>query len=479
MSGADAAASGPRTERIHRHAPPGEDAEALRRESLVEDAARRRAGGRVGRQEDGADGESRGVGHGHAGVGRQGGHHPGRDGDGQARPVARLRVGGDRAPVGQRRQGLERQRHDARRPPRARAGLGDEPDAAGVVLEPGVVEGRAGDGRDGGDGAARSVHLGGLRGVAGPLPHRGRPTVRPRRVTISAVPARIGADPVPRGLPLRTDRPGRARATPALSGAAVRSAPVTAPRPVRLRVLVAAPLPADVGAVAAVLGAAGHEVLTAYRLDVVVARLVTDRPDVLVVDPAIGDASPADLVSRIGGYSDAPLLVLADVVDEAVVVAALDAGAVDVVGRPLRPLELLARIAAAVRRGGAGAARTGGPPRRPARGRRPAPRHRRGPRPRPDPDRARPPRRHGRPPRRRRRPPPPAPGCLARPGRRRPRDASNAPRPPQRQARRGGPPRACGTCGRGATPSAWRAQPRKGDAARVVEPGLAVAQACP
>ncbi len=105
------------------------------------------------------------------------------------------------------------------------------------------------------------------------------------------------------------------------------------------------------GTVASALGSAGHEVMTAYRLDVAIARLVGDRPDVLVVDPAIGDGSPADLIGRLGGYSDAPLLVLADLVDEAVVAAALDAGAVDVVGRPIRPLELLARIAAAARRG--------------------------------------------------------------------------------------------------------------------------------
>ena len=101
---------------------------------------------------------------------------------------------------------------------------------------------------------------------------------------------------------------------------------MTALRPARLRVLIAAPLPADVGAVAAVLGTAGHEVLTAYRLDAVVARLVAERPDVLVVDPAIGEGSAADLVSRLGGYSDAPLLVLADLVDEALVVEALTPG---------------------------------------------------------------------------------------------------------------------------------------------------------
>ena len=75
---------------------------------------------------------------------------------------------------------------------------------------------------------------------------------------------------------------------------------MTSPRAARLRVLVAAPLPADVGAVAVVLGTAGHEVLTAYRLDAVISLLVADRPDVLIVDPAIGGAPTADLVGRMG-----------------------------------------------------------------------------------------------------------------------------------------------------------------------------------
>jgi DNA-binding response OmpR family regulator len=125
---------------------------------------------------------------------------------------------------------------------------------------------------------------------------------------------------------------------------------MTARPPARLRVLVAAPSPADVGAVASVLGAGGHEVAAAYRLDAAIARLVAERQDLVIVDPAIADLSPADLVGRLSGYTDAPLLVLADVVDEGAVVAALDAGAIDVVGRPIRPLELLARVAAANRR---------------------------------------------------------------------------------------------------------------------------------
>ena len=130
-------------------------------------------------------------------------------------------------------------------------------------------------------------------------------------------------------------------------------------RPVsRFRVLVAAPLPADVGAVAAALGTAGHEVVTAYRLDAAIARLAAERPDVVVADPALVPGSPGEAIGRLRGHGDAPLLVLADIADEPTVAAALDAGAVDVVGRPIRPLELLARVATAARRAG--------PPARPA-----------------------------------------------------------------------------------------------------------------
>jgi len=132
--------------------------------------------------------------------------------------------------------------------------------------------------------------------------------------------------------------------------------------PDRLRILVAAPLPADVGTVASILGGAGHEVVTAYRMEAAIARLVADRPSLNVVDPAIGDAAPAEVVGRLRGYSDGPLLVLADVVDEPVVEAALDAGAVDVIGRPIRPLELLARVGSAARRAGLHGDPAGGAP---------------------------------------------------------------------------------------------------------------------
>lgn len=121
--------------------------------------------------------------------------------------------------------------------------------------------------------------------------------------------------------------------------------------PARLRILVAASRPADVGAVAGALGNAGHEVVTAYRAETALARLAEDRPDVVLLDPTLPDGDGVAIVARVRARTDAPIIVIANLADEAVVVAALDTGAVDVVGRPIRVAELIARINAAIRRG--------------------------------------------------------------------------------------------------------------------------------
>ena len=120
--------------------------------------------------------------------------------------------------------------------------------------------------------------------------------------------------------------------------------------PARLRVLVAAALPADVGAIASALGNAGHEVVTAYRAETALARLADGRPDLLLLDLALPDGEGVVIVARARARTDAPIIVIADLRDEAAVAAARDAGAMDVVGRPVRVGELIARLSAAVRR---------------------------------------------------------------------------------------------------------------------------------
>ncbi len=98
------------------------------------------------------------------------------------------------------------------------------------------------------------------------------------------------------------------------------------------------------------LGEAGHEIVTAYRGEMAVQRYTDERPDVAVVAPDLPGDPPERLVARMKARLDAPVLVLAGIDDEALVVALLDAGADDVIARPARRLELVARVNAAARR---------------------------------------------------------------------------------------------------------------------------------
>jgi DNA-binding response OmpR family regulator len=120
--------------------------------------------------------------------------------------------------------------------------------------------------------------------------------------------------------------------------------------PARLRALVAAPDPADVGSIANALGAAGHEIVTAYRVETAVARVVEDQPDYVVICLPARSPDLTMLIARLHARSDAPILVVTDTRDEERVVAALDAGAADVVPTPVRQLELMARVQAALRK---------------------------------------------------------------------------------------------------------------------------------
>ncbi len=120
--------------------------------------------------------------------------------------------------------------------------------------------------------------------------------------------------------------------------------------PARLRALVAAPDPASVGSIASALGNAGHEIVTAYRIETALERLVSETPDYVVVCLGDGDPDLSVLIARLHARSDAPILVVTDTTDEDRVVAALDAGAADVVPVPVRHLELVARVNAALRK---------------------------------------------------------------------------------------------------------------------------------
>ena len=120
----------------------------------------------------------------------------------------------------------------------------------------------------------------------------------------------------------------------------------------RVRVLVADGDPGRVGAIVHVLGEAGMEAVTAYRGATALARMTDDVPDVVIVGDGLGDGPPVELIRRLLGRGQLPILALSTHPDDRHVVALLDAGADDVINAAFRPPELLARLRALLRRAG-------------------------------------------------------------------------------------------------------------------------------
>lgn len=119
----------------------------------------------------------------------------------------------------------------------------------------------------------------------------------------------------------------------------------------RSRVLIVESDPARVGTIAQTLGEIGFEVSTAYRAATALVRVVDERPDAIVVGDRLDDSDPVELIPRLRARAGIPILALAGRLDEALVVALLDAGADDVIGGGDRPAELIARLRALLRRG--------------------------------------------------------------------------------------------------------------------------------
>lgn len=118
----------------------------------------------------------------------------------------------------------------------------------------------------------------------------------------------------------------------------------------RSRALVADTEPARVGSIVHALGEAGLEVITAYRGSTALARLSDETPDIVVVGDRLDDGPTVELIPRLLGRARVPILAVTARLDERSVVALLDAGADDVIDAAFRPLELVARVRALLRR---------------------------------------------------------------------------------------------------------------------------------
>jgi DNA-binding response OmpR family regulator len=129
-----------------------------------------------------------------------------------------------------------------------------------------------------------------------------------------------------------------------------------------LRILVVDDDPAMVGAITALVGTAGHQVITAYDGLTAVRRVEEERPDLVLLDLAMPGPDGYAVTGRVRGLGDTPIIVVSGESAEAAKVRALELGADDYLVKPFGRAELLARINAVMRRtDGTAAARTAGP----------------------------------------------------------------------------------------------------------------------
>jgi DNA-binding response OmpR family regulator len=117
-----------------------------------------------------------------------------------------------------------------------------------------------------------------------------------------------------------------------------------------LRILVVDDDPAMVGAITALVGTEGHQVITAYDGLTAVKRFRDEHPDLVLLDLAMPGPDGFSVAGQMRAVGGAPILVVSGESGEAAKVRALRIGADDYLTKPFGKAELLARIAAVMRR---------------------------------------------------------------------------------------------------------------------------------
>jgi two-component system, OmpR family, KDP operon response regulator KdpE len=100
------------------------------------------------------------------------------------------------------------------------------------------------------------------------------------------------------------------------------------------------------------LRGAGYEVETATTAKEALAAAGLRPPDAIILDLLLPDGTGTEVSRELRAWSEAPIVLVSAVGDEAEKIAALDAGADDYVTKPFAVGELLARLRAALRRAG-------------------------------------------------------------------------------------------------------------------------------
>ena len=100
------------------------------------------------------------------------------------------------------------------------------------------------------------------------------------------------------------------------------------------------------------LAASGYEVRSAGNGETALEMMVSEPPDVVLLDLGLPGIDGVEVVRRLRGWSAVPVIVLSVRERQADKVAALDAGTDDYLTKPFGMDELLARIRVALRRAG-------------------------------------------------------------------------------------------------------------------------------
>jgi two-component system KDP operon response regulator KdpE len=100
------------------------------------------------------------------------------------------------------------------------------------------------------------------------------------------------------------------------------------------------------------LRGAGYEVETATTAQEALTAAGLRPPDAVILDLLLPDGTGTEVCRELRAWSEAPIVLVSAVGDEAEKIAALDAGADDYVTKPFAMGELLARLRAALRRAG-------------------------------------------------------------------------------------------------------------------------------
>lgn len=124
------------------------------------------------------------------------------------------------------------------------------------------------------------------------------------------------------------------------------------------QILVVDDEPAIVRLVRVKLEADGYAVLTASRGEEALELVESDRPDLVILDLMMPDMDGTETLRRIRSRSQLPVIMLTALGSDREKLKGLEGGADDFVTKPFNPDELVARIAAVLRRANGDGARS-------------------------------------------------------------------------------------------------------------------------